>query len=122
MSKKLLIIMANSDPENPEEFSAPLFQATVAAAMAHPVEVIFTGLAGVLAVAGNAENVHLNVKDHRTVYDVVREAHKAGVVFKVCTPTLEMWGRELIGEIHETIGAAYVVEEAMHENTVTLTY
>ena len=122
MTRKLLIIMANSDPENPEEFTAPLFQATVAAAMSHPVEVIFTGLAGVLAIAGNAENVHLNVKHHRTVHDVIREAHKAGVVFKACSPTLEMWGSELIDEIHETIGAAYVVEEAMHDNTVTLTY
>ena len=52
--KKLLIILANSDPENPEEFSAPLFQAMVAAAMSHRVEVIFTGLSAVLAVAGHA--------------------------------------------------------------------
>ena len=43
MSKKLLIVLANSDPENPEEFSAPLFQAMVAAAMQHSVEVVFTG-------------------------------------------------------------------------------
>ena len=63
--------------------------------MSHKVEVVFTGLSGVLAVAGYAENVILNVQQHRTVYDVIREAHKAGVVFKVCTPTLEMWGREL---------------------------
>ena len=122
MSKKLLIILANSDPENPEEFSAPLFQAMVAAAMSHKVEVVFTGLSGVLAVAGHAENVMLNVKDHRTVYDVIKEAHKAGVVFKVCTPTLEMWGSELIAEIDETIGAAYVIEEAMNDHTVTFTY
>ena len=33
MNKKLLIVLANSDPENPEEFSAPLFQAMVAAAL-----------------------------------------------------------------------------------------
>ena len=90
MSKKLLIVLANSDPENPEEFSAPLFQAMVAAAMQHRVEVVFTGLAGVLAVAGHASDVVLNVREHRTVYDVIKEAHKAGVVFKVCTPTLEM--------------------------------
>lgn len=122
MVKKLLIILANSDPENPEEFSAPLFQAIVAAAMSHKVEVIFTGLSGLLAVAGHAENVILNVQQHRTVYDVIKEAHKAGVVFKVCTPTLEMWGKELIAEIDETIGAAYVIEEAMSDNTVTFTY
>ncbi len=122
MSRKLLIVLANSDPENPEEFSAPLFQAMVAAAMQHSVEVVFTGLAGVLAVAGHAQEVVLNVREHRTVYDVIREAHKAGVVFKVCTPTLEMWGQELIDEIEETVGAAYVIEEAMKGDTVTFTY
>ena len=122
MSKKLVIILANSDPENPEEFSAPLFQAMVAAAMSHEVEVVFTGLAGVLAIAGHAAEVIINVQEHRTIYDVIKEARNAGVVFKVCTPTLELWGRELIDEIDDTVGAAYVIEEAMNENTVTFTY
>ena len=122
MDKKLLIILANSDPENPEEFSAPLFQAMVAAAMSHRVEVIFTGLSAVLAVAGHAESVLLNAQGYRTVYDLIRGAHKAGAAFKVCTPALEMWGRELITEIDETIGAAYIIEEAMSDNTVTFTY
>ncbi len=122
MAKKLLIILANSDPENPEEFSAPLFQAMVAAAMSHKVEVIFTGLSGVLAVAGHAEQVIFNIREHRTVYDVIKEAHQAGVVFKVCSPTLEMWGSELIAEVDETIGTAYIIEEAMNDDTVTFTY
>ena len=93
----------------------------VATAMSHRVEVVFTGLSGVLAVAGHAKNVILNVQQHRTVDDVIKEAHEAGVVFKVCTPTLELWGRELIAEIDETIGAAYVIEEAMSDGTVTFT-
>ena len=122
MDKKLLIILANSDPENPEEFSAPLFQAMVAAAMSHRVEVIFTGLSAVLAVAGHAESVLLNVQGYRTVYDLIRGAHKAGAAFKVCTPALEMWGKELITEIDESIGAAYIIEEAMSDDTVTFTY
>jgi predicted peroxiredoxin len=122
MAKKLLIILANSDPENPEEFSAPLFQAMVAAAMSHKVEVIFTGLSGVLALVGHAEQVIFNIREHRTVYDVIKEAHQAGVVFKVCSPTLEMWGSELIAEVDETIGTAYIIEEAMSDDTVTFTY
>ena len=124
MDKKLLIILVNSDPENPEEFSAPLFQAMVAAAMSHRVEVIFTGLsaAAVVAVAGRAESVLLNAQGYRTVYDLIRGAHKAGAAFKVCTPALEMWGKELITEIDESIGAAYIIEEAMSDNTVTFTY
>ena len=46
MRNKLLIIMANSDPANPEEFGPPLFQATVAAAMDYEVEVICTATSG----------------------------------------------------------------------------
>ncbi len=114
--------MANSDPNHPEGFYAPLFQATVAAAMAHEVEVIFTGLSGILAIAGKAETVELNIDTHRTMYDVIREAHQAGVVFKVCTPSLKMWGENLIEEIEETVGAAYVIGEAMEDDTVTFTY
>jgi hypothetical protein len=44
------------------------------------------------------------------------------VVFKVCSPTLEMWGSELIAEIEETIGTAYIIEEAMNDSTITFTY
>ena len=120
--KKLLMVMANSDPANPEGFYAPLFQATVAAAMSHEVEVIFTGLSGSLAVAGNAEKVELNIETHRTMYDVIQEAHRAGVIFKVCTPSLKLWGENLISEIEETVGAAYVIAEAMDDETVTFTY
>ena len=39
MSEKLVIIMANTDPRNGEELGAPIFQATVAAAMEYEVEV-----------------------------------------------------------------------------------
>jgi predicted peroxiredoxin len=33
MADKMLIIMANTDPRNVEELGAPIFQASVAAAM-----------------------------------------------------------------------------------------
>ena len=46
--KKLLIIMSNSDPSKPESCYAPLFQATIAAAWSHEVEVVLTGTAGQL--------------------------------------------------------------------------
>ena len=40
---------------------------------------------------------------------------------KICSPALEMWGKELIAEFDETIGAAYIIEDAMNDNTVTFT-
>ena len=122
MADKLLIIMVNTDPNNGAELGAPFFQATVAAAMEYEVEVILTGRSGELAVRGVAEKLLVKPDSKQTVYDFIREAYEAGVKFKVCTPTLDLWGDDLIPEITETIGGAYVISEAMDDNTVTFTY
>ena len=120
--KKLLIVMSNSDPSNPEECYSPLFQATIAAALSHEVEVVLTGITGQLAITGNAEKIEINLDTHSTLYDVIQEAHHAGVAFKACNTSLKMAGEELIPEVDEKVGAAYVVDEAMDENTVIFTY
>lgn len=122
MADKLLIIMVNTNPSNPTELGAPFFQATVAAAMEFEVEVILTGRAGELAVKGVAENIFVQEGSEKSVYDFMKDAHEAGVVFKVCTPTLDLWGDDLIEEINETVGGAYVISEAMDDDTVTFTY
>jgi len=122
MADKLLIIMVNTDPKNGPEMGAPFFQATVAAAMEYDVEIILTGNSGRLAEKGVAENLYIQEGSSKSVYDAMQEAHQAGVKFKVCTPTIEMFGDDLIPEISETVGGAYVISEAMDENTVTFTY
>jgi len=122
MADKLLIVMVNTDPDNPSELGAPFFQATVAASMEYEVEVILTGRAGELAKKGIAENIYLHEDHTQSVYEFIKEAHEAGVKFKVCTPTLEIWGDDLIDEISETIGSAYIISEAMSDGTVTFTY
>jgi predicted peroxiredoxin len=120
--KKLLIIMSNSDAANPEDCYAPLFQATIAAALSHDVEVVFTGISVLLAIGDNAKRAEVNLETHRTIYDIIKEAHQAGVSFKACNTSLTMAGEEMIEEVEEKVGAAYVVGEAMDKNTVTLTY
>ena len=122
MAKKLMIIMVNTDPKNPAELGAPFFQATVAAAMDYPVEVILTAQAGELAIKGMAEKIQVQPGSRKTVYDFIKDAHDAGVKFKVCTPTLEMWGTDLIPEIGETVGGAYMISQAMDDDVVTFTY
>ena len=122
MADKLMIVMMNTDPSNGAELGAPFFQATVAAAMEYDVEIILTGRAGELAVKGVAERLHVQEGSPKSVYDFIKDAHQAGVKFKVCTPTLELWGDDLIPEIEETVGGAYVISEAMDDNTVTFTY
>ncbi|MGH8738371.1 MAG: DsrE/DsrF/DrsH-like family protein [Burkholderiales bacterium] len=122
MAAKLMIVMVNTDPRDPAELGAPFFQATVAAAMEYEVEVVLTGRAGELAVKGVAEKLHVKEGSPKSVYDFMKDAHEAGVKFKVCTPTLELWGEDLIPEIEETVGGAYVISQAMDDDVVTFTY
>jgi len=122
MPNKLMIVMVNTDPTNGAELGAPCFQAAVAAAMEYDVEVILTARAGELAIKGVAEKLYVQEGSPKSVYDFIKDAHEAGVKFKVCTPTLELWGRDLIPEIEETVGGAYIISQAMDDDTVTFTY
>ncbi|HDO34022.1 MAG TPA: peroxiredoxin [Chromatiales bacterium] len=122
MADKLMIVMVNTDPANGSELGAPFFQATVAAAMEYEVEVVLTGRSGELAVKGVAEKLYIQEGSPKSVYDFIKDAHEAGVKFKVCTPTLDLWGSDLIPEIEETVGGAYVIGQAMDDNVVTFTY
>ncbi|HVC10827.1 MAG TPA: DsrE/DsrF/DrsH-like family protein [Burkholderiales bacterium] len=122
MADKLMIVMVNTDPKNGSELGAPFFQASVAAAMEYEVEVILTGRSGQLAIKGVAEKLHVKEGSPKSVYDFIKDAHEAGVKFKVCTPTLDLWGEDLIPEIEETVGGAYVISQAMDDDVVTFTY
>ena len=122
MAERLLIVVANTDPHNPTQLGAPFFQATVAAAMDYPVEIVFTGGAGELAIKGRPEALRMTKDSGRSVYEFMQEAHEAGVRFSICTPCLEFWGDDLIPEIDQTVGAAYIISRAMEEGTVTFTY
>jgi predicted peroxiredoxin len=122
MADKLMIIMVNTDPKNGPELGAPFFQATVAAAMEYEVEVILTAGAGALAIKGVAEKLYVKEGSPKNVYEFIKDAHEAGVKFKVCTPTLDLWGETLIPEIEETVGGAYVISQVMDDDVVTLTY
>ena len=125
MSEKLLIIMANSDPRNGEELGAPIFQATVAAAMEYEVEVICTATAGRLMKKGEAENLVVKEGSPKSVYDFIKDAHDAGVTFKCCSPNLDLFDmtqEDLIPECSGIVGGAYLMEEVMESGCKVLTY
>ena len=77
MGKKLLIIMANSDPRNGEELGAPIFQASVAAAMDYEVEVICTATSGRLMKKGVAQGLTVKPGSPKSVHDFIKDAHAA---------------------------------------------
>ena len=122
MPKKLLIILANTNPDSPSEISAPLSQAAVAAAMGYEVEIVFTGRSGELAKRTVAGQIKLPGLPGKTAYDLIKEGVEAGVLLKVCSPALTIWGDDLIPEITEIVGAAYVISEALEGDTVVFTY
>ena len=125
MAKKLIIIMANTDPRNGEELGAPIFQASVAAAMSYDVEVICTATAAKLMKKGVAEKLYIKAGDARTIYDFIKDAHSAGVKFFCCSPGLdlfEMHKEDLIPECNGVVGAAHFIEEVMTGETKVLSY
>jgi uncharacterized protein len=122
MAHKLLIIMVNIDPRDAATLHAPLVQATVAAAMDYEVEVVLSGRVGELAIQGVAAQTPVIGEDGKTVHDLIRSAREVGVKFKVCAPTVERWGDDLITEIDGIVGSAYLISEAMDDETVTFTY
>lgn len=122
MADKLLIILMNTDPNNPSELGAPFMQASVAAAMEYDVEVILTGRAGELANVGVADELRFTSDSRKTVYGLMKDAVEAGAKLKICASSLDLWGENYIPEISETVGAAYIISEAMNDETVTFTY
>lgn len=122
MADKLVVILANTDPADASGVGTPFLQATVAAGLDYEVELIFTGRAGRLAVNGVAQKLPVGQGAEITVYDLIKHACAAGVRFKVCTSVLEQWGRDILPEIEETVATTYIVNQAMDDNTVTLTY
>jgi predicted peroxiredoxin len=126
MAEKLLIIMVNTDPRNGEELGAPFFQATVAAAMEYEVEVICTATAGQLMRKGVAENLYIKEGSPKSVYDFIKDAHEAGVVFQCCSPNLDLFDmtqEDLIPECSGVVGGAYLIEQVMEDDdTRVLTY
>jgi predicted peroxiredoxin len=125
MAEKLIIVMANSDPRNGEELGAPIFQASVAAAMEFEVEVICTATAGVLLKKGVAEKLTVKEGSPKTVYDFIKDAHEAGVKFHTCSPNLDLFDmseEDLIPECEGIVGGAYLIEMVMEDDTKVLTY
>ncbi len=126
MAEKLIIVMANTDPKNPEELGAPFFQATVAAAMDYEVEVICTATSGILMKKGFAEKLFVKEGSHKNVYEFIKDAHEAGVKFLCCSPNLDLFDMtkdDLIPECSGIVGGAYLIEEIMEEDdTRVMTY
>jgi len=123
MANKLIIILHNSPwSERPDNLVQPLFQAAAAAAMQFETEIILSGPNINLARRDIAAGIPSEGNDLRTLYDYLQEAVQAGAVIKVCAPPADWQAEDMIPEIEERVGAAYIISEAMDPDAVTLTY
>ncbi len=125
MANKLFIMLQNTSPANPHQLGAPFFQAAAAATMDYEVEMVLTADAGLLMKKGFAENIRIIKGSPKTVYDFIKDAYDAGVVLKVCTPSLELNALakdDLIPECSGIVGGAYVIEKTMDDDTKVLAY
>lgn len=126
MAEKLVIVMANTDPRNGEELGAPIFQATVAAAMDYEVEVICTATSGSLMKKGVADKLFVKEGSPKSVMSFIEDAHDAGVKFFCCSPNLDLFDMDeddLIEQCSGVVGGAYLIEQVMDdEETKVLTY
>lgn len=125
MSRRLLIVLANTDPRNPEELATPFYHAAVAAAMDYEVDVVCTAAAGKLMKRGIAEAIRIDPAESKTVLDWIREAHGQGARLWVCPANLKLSRAtpdDLIAECSGLMGAAAMIAGLMDEDIRVLTY
>ena len=125
MALKLVIVMANTDPRNGEELGAPIYQASLAAAMDYEVEVICTGGSGQLMRRGVADKLFVKKGSDKTVYDFIKDAHAGGVKFYNCAANYDLFDmdiKDLVPECSGTVGGAYLIEQVMMDGNRVLSY
>jgi len=125
VTKRLLIVLMNTDPRNAEELGAPFYHAAVAAAMDYEVDVVCTAAAGKLMVKGVAAGLSVKPGNPKTVYDWIKEAHEHGARFWACPANLELLEvaqDDLIPECHGVMGAATMIQDIMDGDCRVLTY
>ena len=125
MSKRLLILLMNTDPRNVEELGAPFYYAAVAAAMDYQVDVLCTATAGRLMLEGVARSLILKPGEPKSVRDWIKEAHDHGARFWACPANLELFDKsetDLIPECKGLMGAAAMIQDIMDGDCRVLTF
>ena len=125
MSRRLIVLMVNTDPRNGEELGAPFYHAMIAASLDYEVDVICTATAGRLMRKGVAEGLRVKAGSDVPVYHFIKEAHKLGVRFWACSANLalfDMTADDLIPECSGIIAMAGVMRDIMEDECKVLTY
>ena len=125
MTQRLIILLANTDPDRPAEVGPPLYQAAVAAALDAEVRVICTARATRLMRKGEAERLEIKPGSGHTVLDFIRMAKDGGVRFYVCSASLDlldMTEADLIPECDGLIGTTQYMADFLSGACRMLSY
>jgi uncharacterized protein len=125
MTRRLLVVLVNTDPRNPEELAAPFYHAAVAAAMDYEVDIVCAATAGRLLIKGVAEGLNVKRGDPMTVLDWIREAHGHGARLWACPANLDLFDAveaDLIPECSGMMGTAAMIRDIMDGDCRVLTY
>jgi uncharacterized protein len=125
MTRRLLVVLVNTDPRNPEELAAPFYHAAVAAAMDYEVDIVCAATAGRLLIKGVAEGLNVKPGDPMTVLDWIREAHGHGARLWACPANLDLFDAveaDLIPECSGMMGTAAMIRDIMDGDCRVLTY
>ena len=116
-------IFVTHGPETPQRCATPFFMSSVALAMDSKAEMIFQIDGALLVKKGIAENLYAK-EGGKKIIDFMREAKEAGVLLHVCSAALQlhdMTPDDLIDEVDDVVGAAYMIDAGMDSDLV-LTY
>lgn len=96
--------------------------AAAAAALGADVEVALAGRSARLALADVADRLVTRDGADRTLRDFIKMAAEQGVRFVVCAQAREGLSGPLIDEVADIVGAAWMMERALDDGTVTLSF
>ena len=125
MTRRLLIVLMNTDPRNVEELGAPFYHAAVAAALDYQVDIVCTATAGRLLCKGVAASLFVKPGNPKTVYDWIKEAHKLGAKLWACPANLDLFDvaeDDLIPECAGLMSATAMIRDIMEGDCRVLTY
>lgn len=88
----LAILLWAADPDRPQQLATPFFHAAAAAALELPVEVYFSARSVHLLRPGVADGLRASPQVARTIGDAMRDAHRHGVRFYVCSDAWQAQG------------------------------
>ncbi len=115
-----VFIFMTSGPETPQRCATPFYMANIAAVMDSEVKIVFQIDGILLAKKGVAENLKA-LEGGKLIIDFLKEAKEAGVELYCCSAALDLHNMtkdDLIDEIDDIVGAAWMMDEALSADVV----